>query len=87
MAVERFVLRRSSWVFADVSSQIPEALWPRARGAIRIYDKEKDAGSGTPQYKHAQEVAHAFNRRILGYDQEMRHGYPSGRSKILAKEQ
>ena len=87
MAAERFVLCRSSWVLADVSSQILEALWPHARGAIRIYDKGRDAGSGTPQYEHAQEVAHAFNRRILGYDREMRRCYPGGRAKILAEEQ
>ena len=75
------------WVFADVSSQILEALWLRARGAIRIYDEGRDARAGTLQYEHAQEVAHAFNRRILGYDCEMRRRYPGGRAKILAKEQ
>ena len=87
ISVERYALRRSSWVIADVSSQIPEALWPRARGAIRIYKEGRDAGPGTPQYEHAKEVAHAFNRRILGYDREMRRRYPGGRAKILAEEQ
>ena len=67
--------------------QIPEALWPRAHGAIRIYDEGRDAGAGTPQYEHAQEVAHAFNRRILGYDREMKRRYLGGRAEILAEEQ
>ena len=75
------------WVFADVSSQIPEALWPRARGAICIYNEGRDARAGTSQYKHAQEVAYAFNRRILGYDRELRRHYPGSRAKLLAKKQ
>ena len=87
ISVARYVLRRSSWVIANVSSQIPEALWPRARGAIRIYKKARDAGPGTLQYEHAQEVAHAFNRRILGYDREMRCRYSGDCAKILAEEQ
>ena len=86
-SVERYALRPSSWVIADVSFQIPEALWPRARGAIRIYEEGRDAGPGTPQYEHAKKVAHAFNCRILRYDREMRRRYPGGRAKILAKEQ
>ena len=86
-AVERFVIRRYSWVLADVSSQVPEALWPRARGAIRYYAEGRDAGAGTPQYEHAQEIANAFNRHILGYDREMKRRYPGGRAEILAEEQ
>ena len=87
MAVERFVIRHSSWVLADVSSQIPEALWPRARGAIRLYAERKDAGVETPQYEHAQEIADAFDRHILGYNRELKRRYLGGRAKILAEEQ
>ena len=47
MAVERFVIRRYGWVLANISSQIPEALWPRAHGAIRYYAKRRDAGAKT----------------------------------------
>ena len=67
--------------------QIPEALWPRARGAIRIYDERRDAEEGTPQYEHAEDVASAFNRQILGYDRELKRRYPGGRQEILAEEQ
>ena len=51
------------------------------------YKEARDAGSGTPQYEHAQEVALTFNRRILGYDREMRRRYPGGCAEILAEEQ
>ena len=87
MSAARYVLRLFSWVIADVSSQIPEALWPRARDAIRIYEEGRNADEGTPQYKYTEEIAHVFNRRILGYDREMRRRYPGGRAKILAEEQ
>ena len=87
MAVERFVIRRSSWVLADVSPQIPEALWPRTHEAICFYAEGKDAGVGTPQYEHAQEIADAFNCYILGYDRELKRRYPGGCAEILAKEQ
>ena len=73
-------------LFADVL-QIPEALWPRARGAIRIYAEARDAKEGTPQYEHAEDIASAFNRQILGYDRELKRRYPGGRQEILAEEQ
>ena len=87
ISVARYALRRSSWVIADVSSQIPEALWPRTRGAIRIYKEGKDAGEGTPQYEYAEDVARAFNREILSYDRELKRRYPGGRQEILTEEQ
>ena len=68
-------------------TQVPEAPWPRARGAIRYYTEGRDAGQGTPKYEHSQDIASAFNRRILGYDREMKRRYPGGHAEILAKEQ
>ena len=87
MGAARYVLRRFSWVIADVSSQILEALWPRARDAIRIYEEGRNADEETPQYKYAEDVARAFNCQILGYDRKLKRRYPGGRQEILAEEQ
>ena len=67
--------------------QIPEALWPRARGAIRIYAEGRNAEEGTPQYEYAEDVARAFNCQILGYNRELKRRYLGGRQEILAEEQ
>ena len=38
--------------FSVTLVQIPEALWPRAHGAIREYRLAREAGEGTPEWEH-----------------------------------
>lgn len=62
-------------------------MWLRACDAIRIYEVERNADKGTPQYEYAEDVARAFNRQILGYDRELKRRYLGGRQEILAEKQ
>ena len=68
-------------------SQVPKTLWPRTCGAICYYAKGRGAGAGTPKYKHAQDIASAFNHCILGYNREMKRRYPGSCAEILTKQQ
>lgn len=54
---------------------------------MRYYAEARLAGEGTPEYDLAEDVARAFNRRILAYNREYKRRYPGGRAEQLAEEQ